>query len=300
MRIKYYLYHKISPLGLNYLGYTGNADPCKYMGSGTYWKLHIKKHGFVFSDIKTIILMESFNKESIKEAGLYYSKLYNVVDSKEWANLIEEKCDGVPKGIKLSKAHIEKIRLKLIGRKVSEESKRKRSETIRASGGHKLSEEAKEKIRQAHLGIPGKKHTEESILKMKRVRTGMRKAGVKVINNSTGEIFDSVRRAAESLGIKESIMYKQIRNGVGDFSFADPNYKPAFRPSRKGCKFSEEAKKNMKNNNKMAIKVLHKETGIIFGSVSEAARWHGSIKRDTLYSQLRNKRKCEFEFYHEK
>ena len=42
-----YLYIKESPLGLKYLGKT-EKDPFKYIGSGLYWKKHLKKHKFTY------------------------------------------------------------------------------------------------------------------------------------------------------------------------------------------------------------------------------------------------------------
>lgn len=52
---------------------------------------HIKKHN---SYIITCIIGEYQTTNELRNAGLYYSKLYNVVVSSEWANLTEEKGDG--------------------------------------------------------------------------------------------------------------------------------------------------------------------------------------------------------------
>jgi len=90
--MKYFLYkktHKVT--GLKYLGYTKSPDPHEYTGSGKYWSRHVKKHGY---KVDTEILLETNNKKEIKEKGLYYSKLWNVVESKEWANLKPESGDG--------------------------------------------------------------------------------------------------------------------------------------------------------------------------------------------------------------
>jgi len=88
----YYLYVKThNKTGLKYLGYTKN-DPNEYKGSGKHWIRHIKTHG---DDISTELLLETDNKEEIKETGLYYSNLWNIVESKEWANLIPESAEGI-------------------------------------------------------------------------------------------------------------------------------------------------------------------------------------------------------------
>ncbi len=93
METIYYLYIKTSPLGLKYLGKT-TKDPFNYLGSGKIWKRHIKKHGFTINDIKTEIVFKANNINELIEKGLELSVLYNVVDSKEWANLIEESGNG--------------------------------------------------------------------------------------------------------------------------------------------------------------------------------------------------------------
>jgi hypothetical protein len=83
-----YLYvktHKVT--GLKYLGTTVSKNPHAYKGSGKYWRNHIEKHGY---EVDTEILFETNNKEELTEKGLYYSELWNVVESKEWANLKPE------------------------------------------------------------------------------------------------------------------------------------------------------------------------------------------------------------------
>lgn len=87
-----YLYKKThNKTGLNYLGKTTQQDPHQYQGSGTYWRLHIAKHGY---DVTTEILRECSSNEEVKEWGLFYRKQWNVVESDEWANLKEEYGDG--------------------------------------------------------------------------------------------------------------------------------------------------------------------------------------------------------------
>jgi len=91
MTTVYYLYkktHKIT--NLQYLGFT-KKDPYKYKGSGTRWLFHLKKHGY---DIETEILHETTNRDKIQQLGEYYSKLWNVVYSAEWANLKPETGEG--------------------------------------------------------------------------------------------------------------------------------------------------------------------------------------------------------------
>jgi len=86
-----YLYVKTHTItGLKYLGKTKN-DPLIYLGSGVHWTRHLKKHG---NEHSTEVLRECQSNEEVKEWGLYYSNLWNVVESKEWANLAPETGDG--------------------------------------------------------------------------------------------------------------------------------------------------------------------------------------------------------------
>lgn len=87
-----YLYVKTHNVtGLKYLGKTESKDPHKYPGSGTYWKSHLKKHG---KDYRTDIIKECQTKDEFAYWGLFYSNLWNVVESSEWANLKEETGDA--------------------------------------------------------------------------------------------------------------------------------------------------------------------------------------------------------------
>lgn len=108
-----YLYKKThNKTGLQYLGKT-TQDPFTYKGSGIVWKQHLKKHGL---DITTEILKECETREEVALWGEYYSQLWNVVESKEWANLTEERGEGgntgnyKNKGIPLTEEHKKKMR----------------------------------------------------------------------------------------------------------------------------------------------------------------------------------------------
>ena len=87
----YYLYkktHKVT--NIKYLGFT-RKNPYKYKGSGTRWLAHLRKHG---NNVDTEVLFETFDRSKIQTQGEYYSKLWNVVDSSEWANLKPETSEG--------------------------------------------------------------------------------------------------------------------------------------------------------------------------------------------------------------
>lgn len=87
-----YLYKKThNKTGLKYLGKTVSKDPYSYPGSGVYWTNHLNMHG---NDVTTEILKECATEEELIKWGLHYSKLWDVVESDEWANLTEEAGPG--------------------------------------------------------------------------------------------------------------------------------------------------------------------------------------------------------------
>lgn len=88
---KIYLYLKTHrKTGLRYLGKT-KQDPYKYLGSGKRWRNHLSKHG---ADVETQILLETTDEKEIAVAGKFYSALWNVVESNDFANLKIEAGEG--------------------------------------------------------------------------------------------------------------------------------------------------------------------------------------------------------------
>jgi hypothetical protein len=81
-----------SVTGMRYFGQTVSEDIDKYKGSGTYWVRHIKKHG-VEHVINEWISEWFYEPETISDFALEFSEQYDIVNSKEWANLIPE--DGL-------------------------------------------------------------------------------------------------------------------------------------------------------------------------------------------------------------
>lgn len=134
-----YLYLKThNTTGLKYLGKT-IEDPHTYKGSGLVWNRHLQIHG---EDVTTKILFQTEDKALFKEVALHYSRLWDVVNSSEFANLTEESGQG---GATRS------------GYKTSEETKRKISESVK-----------KNNFRQGKPGtMLGRKHNEEARQKMK-------------------------------------------------------------------------------------------------------------------------------------
>lgn len=114
--MKHYLMIKThNKTSLKYLCKTSTDNPLrpyKYLGSGKYWKRHLKKYG---NDIKTEILEICNTREELIERGIYYSKLYNVVESKNFANMVEERGDGGPT---------------MLGKRITEEQSKNKSKSL--------------------------------------------------------------------------------------------------------------------------------------------------------------------------
>lgn len=82
--------------GLLYFGKTTKKNVEKYSGSGVHWKKHLKKHG---NDTVTLWYCLFTDQESCVEFATMFSKSHNIVESPEWANLIEENgLDGAQVG----------------------------------------------------------------------------------------------------------------------------------------------------------------------------------------------------------
>lgn len=142
-----YLYVKQHDVtGMLYFGKTVRNDVDMYMGSGVVWTRHIKKHGK--THVKTLWVSEPFNnRDDLVEFALFFSKEFNIVESKEWANLVEENglAGGLTRvGAVLTEETKEKIRQKALGRVQSQETKDKRAARLK---GHVQTEKQKQAMR---------------------------------------------------------------------------------------------------------------------------------------------------------
>lgn len=80
--------------GLKYLckHSANSAEECdSYKGSGKYWKKHIRVHG---NNVMTKCIFVTEDKEKFRKVALQYSLKYDVVNSKDWANLCFEQGEG--------------------------------------------------------------------------------------------------------------------------------------------------------------------------------------------------------------
>ena len=146
-----YLYIKVhKKTGMRYLGKTTRKNPDAYLGSGTYWKSHIRKHGkeHVQTSWKQLFL----DRDELVKMALRLSEDNDIVNSNTWANLVSENgLDGLTVGFqsprkgKPGKKHStetkSKIRNSLLGNKnspgrkygtrLSDESRAKMAESAR-------------------------------------------------------------------------------------------------------------------------------------------------------------------------
>lgn len=175
--------------GLKYFGKTSKKDPYKYLGSGKHWRRHIKKHGK--DHVRTIWVSEPYtDAKSVSEFALKFSKENNIVESADWANLMDENgLDGGVKGRIVSEEHKRNMSASLIGRTFTKESRQKMSASHIGkifSSEHKrnmsaslfgriVSEETRAKISLAKIGKPGKPCSEETRAKMSASMIGKKR-----------------------------------------------------------------------------------------------------------------------------
>ena len=139
--------------GLKYFGKTVK-NISSYWGSGKYWLNHIKTHGY---DVNTEIVGEFDNIEEAMNFGLKFSEENNIVESKEWANLVPE--NGIGGG-------------SFPGRVFSEDHKRNIAASLKGKPKpwlrHKRPKEVSEKISISNKGKNKSKEHCENISKARK------------------------------------------------------------------------------------------------------------------------------------
>jgi hypothetical protein len=115
-----WLYCKVhNQTGLRYFGKT-IKNPYQYTGSGVYWKSHLKKHG---NDVTTVWAHLYNDPAILKEEALFFSKIFNIANSCDWANLTEENGFTGGKLYNRTIEHNAKLSQRLVGRKFTNEHK---------------------------------------------------------------------------------------------------------------------------------------------------------------------------------
>ena len=148
--------------GLKYLGVTIQKDPFAYKGSGMVWTRHIKKYGY---DVTTEILIESDNLKEVAIMGYLYSRLWNVVASSKFANLVEE--TGWQQGTINPHPDVNKKRSEsLLGVSKSEEHKQKLRDAWKTRdtsnmGKYERTPEIRKRLSESKIGNCPKTKTKE-------------------------------------------------------------------------------------------------------------------------------------------
>ena len=207
----YHLYVKThKKTGLKYLGQT-KRDPFQYSGSGHRWTKHINIHG---EEIDTQILQKCYTKSALKEWGLYYSKLWSVVESKQWANLRpEEGTGGATFGMK-EKHHTNEAKKRIsnsnLGKIRTPETKTLMSTNHVGHTGKKHSITTKNKISATHAGKPKTKNHKEKLSFNSKLK--------KPIHTPAGS-FDSLTDAAKKLELCRDTIRNRIQNQVTGYYY---------------------------------------------------------------------------------
>jgi len=175
-----YLYVKThNKTGLKYLGKT-TKDPYTYLGSGVDWKIHLKEYGKTHS---TQVIRECQTNQELNKWGRYYSNLWNVSESLDWANRIPETGGG-----NCGPESAKKISAKLKGKKKPPRTKEHTENASIAQRGipkprsikhqenwiessklkWKNNSERKQKVSELGKSNKGRKHTPESLEKKRQ------------------------------------------------------------------------------------------------------------------------------------
>jgi len=142
--------------GLKYFGksslfHTKEDLQRSYKGSGTYWKRHLKEHG---RDV-SMEIFGTFNIDEVVEIALSFSRENDIVNSKEWANLIlENGLDGRETGYSHTEDVKKKIGQKSKGRLHSSETKMIISEASKNRSDKTLNILREQKIGTIHIHHP--------------------------------------------------------------------------------------------------------------------------------------------------
>ncbi len=175
-----YLYIKQhTKTGLKYFGKTTGTEEWllfKYLGSGRYWKYHVKKHGAEY--VKTIWYNLFTDKDDLVEFALFFSDELDIVNSKLWANVNPE--DGLMGGSNGPCSEEQKAKVAAANKgkpspykgktrgPMSDMHKHNLSTSKKGRIGinfgkklHPLNDETKQKLSESKKGVPKPQRTKE-------------------------------------------------------------------------------------------------------------------------------------------
>lgn len=201
-KIYYILLKTHNETGLKYLCKHVSSFPNSvnnYNGSGVYWRRHLEKHG---CDLTTQILAECHSPEEAAKIGMEYSNKWNVVESKEFANLIPENGQGGSEPVKYRKNHPGWRGLRFPGD--SNPSKRPdvRKKISVALTGRIFSDEWRKKLSEAAVG-------RKSLNKGKTMNQGEKNGSSKLTEDQVRSIKND-QRSISQIAVDFSISWCTI------------------------------------------------------------------------------------------
>lgn len=253
-------------------------------GRNTLWK-KIVAH----TDYEVDVLFDDITEEEAREKEIEFIKLYGRIDQK--TGTLSNFTDG-GEGIINPPTHV-----------IEERRKRWTGNKFGLGNKYNLNrwqtDETKLKISIARKGIPspakGKKSSEETRRKMRE--NTARAMSRKVIDNSTGIIYNSITDAAAYLNIKQRNLARYLRGdrkNITAMSFLEPEKCFSFGAGRT---VSEEIKERISNKLKKPILVTFIETNEtkIYESQKDCSEELG-IKRQALCVSISRGHTCMSKF----
>jgi len=181
-----------------YIGIGNEKRAYSKHGRSNFWKRIVEK-----TDYEVEILFENLTSEQAKEKEIEFIKLYGRVDNK--TGILCNMTDGGD-GIINPSPHVREERRKRF-------TKNKFALGNKYNLGRRQTEETKLKISQSKKGcksiMTGKKHSDESRKKMSE--NTARAMSKKVIDTSTGIIYNSITEAAKILNISQNTLARYLR-----------------------------------------------------------------------------------------
>ena len=160
-------------VGIKYLCKTDREDHHKYKGSGKHWKNILKEHGS--EHVRTRVIFTTHSRSEFRKVGETLSNKWNIVESKDWANLIPETGHGG-------------------GGKHTEERKKRQSIALKGrtnpNKGKTFSREARDNMSKSQMG-------NKTRLNKKHKKSSKDRIGIKSANSWSN------KRAAKSVKFVE-------------------------------------------------------------------------------------------------
>lgn len=214
---------------LKYLCYTTKVgkEYDEYLGSGTYWKRHLQKNG---KDIRTELIFETSDYNEFRKYAIAKSLEYDVIKSKEWANLkLEEGYGGDTVSCRMWITNGEDNRYVMKTEMIPENWYRGRSKCVfndnekqrefsLRSGGKNKSQAIKEAWKNREKNGFGQRHIEfqrgdnhSSKRFDVRAKIGLKNSKPICVK---GIHFVSIKAACEFFGAKRHVIDRWIKNGI--------------------------------------------------------------------------------------